>query len=83
MSGPEAKARTIIDHKLASAGWVVQSKQDLNLMAGPGVAVREFSLKTGHGQADYLLYVNARAIGVVEAKPIGHTLSGVEPQAAR
>jgi len=51
--------------------------------AGRGIAVREFPLKSGHGTVDYMLYVDAQAIGVVEAKPVGYTRSGVEPQAAR
>lgn len=49
--------------------------------AGPGVAVREFPLTTG--DADYMLYADARAIGVVEAKPKGHTLTGVETQSGK
>lgn len=53
----------------------------MNIMAGPGVAVREFPLKTGF--ADYLLYVEGKVIGLVEAKPIGHTLTGVEIQSSK
>lgn len=53
----------------------------MNLSAGLGIAVREFPLKTGH--ADYLLYVDGKAAGVVEAKPEGHTLTGVETQSAK
>src|SRR5687767_9697586 len=52
----------------------------MNLGAGPGLAVTEFP--GAHGPADYLLYVDAKAIGVVEAKPVGHTLKGVEGQSA-
>ncbi|HZZ26927.1 MAG TPA: DEAD/DEAH box helicase family protein [Pirellulales bacterium] len=52
----------------------------MNLGAGPGLAITEFP--GAHGEADYLLYVDAKAIGVVEAKPIGHTLKGVEGQSA-
>ncbi|MBI5710655.1 MAG: DEAD/DEAH box helicase family protein [Candidatus Eisenbacteria bacterium] len=52
----------------------------MNLAAGRGVAVREFKLTTGHGFADYLLFVDGKAVGVLEAKPEGHTLSGVEVQ---
>ena len=53
----------------------------MNISAAPGVAVREFSLKTGF--PDYLLYAEAKAIGTVEAKPEGHTLTGVEPQSGK
>ncbi len=55
----------------------------MNLYAGRGVAVREFGLKPGHGAADYLLYVDQKAAGVVEAKPLGHTLTGVETQSGK
>ena len=68
---------------LEQAGWVVQDRKDMNLYAGTGVAVREFVLEAGHGTADYLLFVNRQAAGVVEAKPEGFTLSGVEIQSAR
>ena len=68
---------------LEQSGWVVQDKNALNLYSGTGVAVREFGLKPGHGTADYLLYVKQVAVGVVEAKPEGFTLSGVEIQSAK
>ena len=55
----------------------------MNLSAGRGVAVREFKLTPGHGFADYLLFVDGKAVGVLEAKPEGHTLSGVEVQAKK
>ncbi|MCQ3936440.1 MAG: restriction endonuclease subunit R [Chloroflexi bacterium] len=53
----------------------------MNLYASRGVAVREFPLETG--EADYLLFVDRKAVGVVEAKPEGVTLSGVAEQAAK
>lgn len=53
----------------------------LNLGASLGVAVREFALKTGF--ADYLLFVDRRAIGVIEAKKMGATLSEVEGQSGK
>lgn len=81
LSNPERRAREQIDRSLAAAGWLVQDYRGLNLAAGPGIAVREFPLATGF--ADYLLYVDGKVIGVVEAKPEGHTLKGVETQSAR
>jgi len=78
---PEQAARQTIDAMLADAGWVVQSYNDLNLGVGHGVAIREYPLKTGF--ADYLLIVDRKAIGAVEAKPTGVTLSGVESQSAK
>ena len=78
---PEQKAREEIDKQLAACGWVVQNHKAMNIMAGLGVAVREFPLKTGF--ADYLLYMDGKVIGVAEAKPEGHTLSGVEIQSSK
>jgi type I restriction enzyme R subunit len=75
---PEQKARQRIDAMLGRAGWVVQDYKAVNLYAGLGVAVRE--LPTGAGPADYVLFVNRQAVGVIEAKKEGTTLSGVEPQ---
>ena len=80
---PEEQARVNIDASLEQAGWAVQDADSVNLYAGDGVAVREFSLKPGHGRADYLLYVNKRAAGVIEAKPEGSTLTGVEAQSGK
>ncbi|GAA4737111.1 type I restriction-modification enzyme R subunit C-terminal domain-containing protein [Modestobacter marinus] len=73
----------LIDRQLTAAGWSVQSRTELNLFAGQGVAVREVIMAPGHGRADYVLYVDQRVIGVIEAKPEGTTLSGVEWQSAR
>jgi len=78
---PEQEARESIDRMLQQAGWIVQGYRELNIFAGPGVAVREFPLRTG--DADYLLYADGKAIGVVEAKPEGHTLKGVETQSSK
>ena len=77
---PEEQAREHIDRLLADSGWVVQDAKATNLYAGLGVAVREFILEGDHGRADYLLYINRAVAGVIEAKPAGHTLSGVEIQ---
>ena len=63
---PEAKAREKIDHKLALAGWQVQDLKQLNLGAATGIAVREYP--TDSGPADYVLFVNRIAVGVIEAK---------------
>jgi type I site-specific restriction endonuclease len=64
----EQHARVLIDHQLAAAGWLVQDRKQLNLFAGDGVVVRETIMAPGHGRADYLLYVDKRAVGVIEAK---------------
>ena len=78
---PEEKARQNIDHLLESAGWEVQDISELNLGASLGVAIREFPLKSG--PVDYLLFVDRTAVGVVEAKPEGTTLSGVAEQSEK
>ena len=39
--------------------------------------------EAGHGFADYLPYVDGRAMGVVEAKKEGVTLTGVETQSEK
>ena len=77
---PEARARVQIDQLLQAAGWHVCNIDQVNLHAAQGVAIREFPLNTGHGFADYLLYVNGKACGVIEAKKEGATLKGVEVQ---
>ena len=77
---PEEEARLAIDEQLAAAGWVLQDTGSLHISAALGVAVREFPLLSGYGKADYLLYAGGKALGVVEAKPVGHTLTGVEWQ---
>lgn len=75
---PEQKARQEIDKLLTAAGWIIQDYGDVNLGAGLGVVVREYPLKSGF--ADYLLFINRKAAGVIEAKAEGITLSGVEIQ---
>lgn len=80
---PEAKARVDIDRLLAQAGWHVCGMADVDIHAAKGVAIREFPLNTGFGCADYLLYVNGKACGVIEAKKQGATLTGVETQSGR
>src|SRR4051795_5413555 len=78
----EARARVLIDRQLSNAGWSVQDKKAMNLFAARGVAVREVILRPGHGRVDYLLYLDQMAVGVIEAKPEGTPLSGVEWQSA-
>jgi len=46
---PEARARRKIDQLLIDAGWFVQSREDVNLAVGRGVAIREFPMKPGFG----------------------------------
>jgi type I restriction enzyme R subunit len=80
---PEEEARKEIDSSLARAGWIVQDRKEANIYTGRGVAIREVSLKRGHGEADYLLYIDGKAAGAIEAKPVGTTLTGVERQSEK
>ena len=78
---PEQIARDQIDSKLAEAGWRVQDKSKIDFNAAQGIAVREYP--TDIGPADYVLFVDRRAVGVIEAKPEdwGHRITVVEEQA--
>jgi type I restriction enzyme R subunit len=78
--GPEAASRLVIDAMLTASGWVVQDFKKIALGVARGVAVREYPMAAGHGTADYLLFVDGGAVGVVEAKKAGTTLIGVEWQ---
>ena len=75
---PEDRARQHIDQLLTKAGWTIQDREQMNLGASQGVAVREFHMSSG--PTDYLLFVDRKAIGAIEAKPEGTTLSGVSEQ---
>jgi type I restriction enzyme R subunit len=79
---PEQKARDQIDKQLQQAGWVVQNKNQINLDAGLGQAIREYQTDTG--PADYILFVDRQPVGVIEAKPegLGYKLISVEEQTA-
>lgn len=63
---PEQLSRDHIDAQLAQCGWIVQDKDKLNLSAGPGIAVREYL--TDAGPADYVLFVDRKPVGLIEAK---------------
>src|SRR5690554_4385692 len=77
---PEQIARDTIDDMLQQAGWLVQSKNEVDLSASKGVAVREY--QTDVGPADYVLFVARKPIGIIEAKreDEGHRLTVVEEQ---
>jgi type I restriction enzyme R subunit len=63
---PEQIARDYIDKQLLDCGWVIQDKTKINLSAGLGVAVREY--QTNVGPADYVLFVDKKPVGIIEAK---------------
>lgn len=79
---PENRARRNIDKMLKAAGWYLQNYAERDTDAALGVAVREYPLKYDQ-RADYLLFIGGVAIGVIEAKPEGTTLSGALQQAER
>ena len=55
---PEQIARDKIDAMLIASGWLVQSKNTINLNAGKGIAIREY--QTDVGPADYALFVDKK-----------------------
>ena len=79
---PEQAAREVIDEKLSQAGWFVQDKKKINFNASLGIAVREY--QTDVGPADYVLFIDKKPVGVVEAKPEGwgEKITTVEEQSA-
>ncbi len=77
---PEQIARDQIDAMLIAAGWAVQDKNKINHNSAKGIAVREY--QTDIGPADYVLFVDAKPVGIIEAKKDtdGYRLSVVEEQ---
>lgn len=79
---PEQIARDAVDAQLRAAGWAVQDRDAINFRAEQGQAVREYSTDTG--PADYVLFVDGKPVGVIEAKKetLGHAITTVEEQTA-
>lgn len=77
---PEQIARDNIDKQLIACGWIIQGIRQVNLHVGTGVAVREYL--TDVGPADYVLFVDGKPCGVIEAKreEEGHKLNIHEDQ---
>lgn len=65
---PEQIARDNIDKQLIQAGWTIQDKKSVNLGVNLGIAIREF--QTDVGPADYILFVDRKPVGVIEAKRV-------------
>ena len=78
---PEQQARAQIDNQLVQAGWVIQDKKRLNLYQSLGIAVREMDTDTG--PADYMLFIDGKACGIIEAKREGTNLGQVAEQSGR
>jgi len=80
-SAPEQKTRhDLINPMLEQAGWVIQHYKTASPHSSKGVAVEYFPMGAGVGEADYVLFVNGEACGIIEAKKEGETLIGKEPQ---
>ena len=77
---PEQAARDKIDEQLSNAGWIVQDNKKIDFSAGLGIAVREY--QTSVGPADYILFVDKKPVGVIEAKSEdwGQRITTVEEQ---
>lgn len=78
---PEQIARDNIDKQLIACGWVIQDKDKINLNAALGVVVRYYLTQDGK-ETDYVLFVDKKPVGVIEAKreEEGHRLTTVEEQ---
>src|SRR5690606_21370228 len=77
---PEQKARDTIDEMLRAAGWAVQEKSKIDFHSCGGQAIREYV--TESGPADYVLFVDKKPVGVIEAKKetLGQNITTVEDQ---
>ncbi len=72
---PEEKARQIINRRLEDAGWKIVCRDEYSPTTS-ATAVEE-GLLQGNLEADYLLFLNGKAIGVLEAKKEAANLSEV------
>ena len=80
---PEQRARKVINRQLKACGWTVQDYAKVNLYASEGIAVREYP--TSDGVADYVLFVDRKPVGIIEAKKEeeAYRISDVEAQSGR
>ncbi|MDR1083803.1 MAG: DEAD/DEAH box helicase family protein, partial [Deltaproteobacteria bacterium] len=80
---PEQKARVNIDKMLLDAGYIIQDMSESDRTAALGVAVREYP--TNSGEVDYLIFIDGKPVGIIEAKAEdkGFSLSVVEEQSVR
>ncbi len=77
---PEQIARDNIDDLLKASGWCVQDNKKFDPNDGLGQAVREY--QTDVGPADYVLFIDRKAVGVIEAKreEVAQNITDVETQ---
>lgn len=69
---PEELARVKIDKQLNNAGWDIIARNEY--LPNSTVAVKEALMK-GNTESDYLLFIDGKAIAVVEAKKEANNLS--------
>ena len=60
--------RCKIDTMLLASRWILQPNDKINLNAGLGIAVTEY--QTDVGPADYVLFVDRKPLGIIEAKRV-------------
>ncbi len=79
---PEQRARDNIDKLLKQAGWAIQSAKKINWNESLGIAIKEY--QTDVGPADYVLFVDRKPVGIIEAKKeeVGQNFSAVEEQSS-
>ncbi len=65
---PEEKARLEIDRQLIELGYTIQDLSDLDLSVSRGVIIREYPTSTG--PVDYLIFIDGKPVGVIEAKEV-------------
>lgn len=68
---PEELARVKIDKQLNNAGWDIIARNEY--LPNSTVAVKEALMK-GNTESDYLLFIDGKAIAVVEAKKEANNL---------
>src|SRR3989344_5005404 len=84
MKKPEDKTRhELINPLLNKCGWDIQYYKNANINSKKGVAVEYFQMSKEVGEADYVLFINGEAVGIIEAKKEGETLSGKEFQSEK
>ncbi len=76
---PEEKARVKIDRRLNNAGWDIVSRSEY---VPQSAAVVKEGLMQGNKESDYLLFIDDKAIAVVEAKSESNNLGEIVAQQA-
>jgi type I site-specific restriction endonuclease len=78
----KVSARVLIDQQFVRAGWLVRSARTSTFSPGRASPSKTVHMKTDHNRVDYLVYVNKKVVGVIEAKPMGTPLAGAHWQSA-